>query len=218
MKKVVTIVLTNFISLWSKVYTYRVNQILLNIRRKLYSLWVSQWLGSVGEHSGFSRPLVLQGGGQRRIKIGNYTYFGHDSVLGCWEKYESSEGVEHYEPEIIIGNHCSIGDYCHITAINKITIGDGLLTGRYVYIGDNSHGGLNMEEAQIPPVRRKLVSKGEVKIGNNVWIGDKATILAGVHIGNNVIVAANAVVTKDVPDNCLVAGVPAKIIKRCGNE
>ena len=57
-------------------------------------------------------------------------------------------------------------------------------------------------------------SKGEVEIGNNVWIGDKATILAGVVIGDNVIVAANSVVTKSVPSNTIVAGSPAKIIKQ----
>ena len=102
-----------------------------------------------------------------------------------------------------------------------ITIGDGLLTGRYVYIGDNSHGGLTAEESLLPPAQRKLISKGEIVIGNNVWIGDKATILAGVHIGDNVIVAANAVVTKDVQSNNVVAGVPAvviKTLKRCQNH
>jgi acetyltransferase-like isoleucine patch superfamily enzyme len=61
-----------------------------------------------------------------------------------------------------------------------------------------------------------LKSKGEVIIGNNVWLGDKVAVLGGVHIGNNVIVAANAVVTKDLPDNCMAAGVPAQIIKKLG--
>ena len=56
------------------------------------------------------------------------------------------------------------------------------------------------------------MSKGEVVIGNNVWIGDKATILAGVTVGDNVIVGANSVVTKDIPSNTMVAGVPARII------
>ena len=52
-----------------------------------------------------------------------------------------------------------------------------------------------------------------IEIENDVWIGGNATILPGVHIGNNVVVAAGAVVDKDVPDNCLVGGVPAKFIK-----
>lgn len=172
----------------------------------IYSLWVSRFIGKIGNHSSFSRPLLLQGGGQRRIRIGSYTSFGHHCVLGCWEKYNSTEGVNHYEPEIIIGDHCSIGEYCHITAINKITIGDGLLTGRFVYIGDNAHGGLSKENSEIRPAKRKLISKGDIIIGRNVWIGDKATILAGVVIGDNVIIGANSVVTKDVASNAMVAG------------
>jgi len=58
-----------------------------------------------------------------------------------------------------------------------------------------------------------LKYKGEVVIGNNVWLGDKVAVLSGVHIGNNVIVAANAVVTKDLPDNSIAAGVPARVVK-----
>jgi maltose O-acetyltransferase len=57
-----------------------------------------------------------------------------------------------------------------------------------------------------------------VTIGNDVWIGGNCTILPGVTIGNNVVVAAGAVVTKDVPDNCLVAGVPAKVIRKLDNN
>ena len=57
-----------------------------------------------------------------------------------------------------------------------------------------------------------------VTIGNDVWIGANCTILPGVTIGNNVVVAAGAVVTKDVPDNCVAGGVPAKIIKEIEND
>ena len=87
------------------------------------------------------------------------------------------------------------------------------MTGRYVYIGDNAHGGLSWEEAAISPEDRRLCSKGEIAIGNNVWIGDKATILGGVTIGDNVIVGANSVVIHDVPSHCVVAGIPAKVVK-----
>jgi acetyltransferase-like isoleucine patch superfamily enzyme len=153
----------------------------------------------------------LQGDGQKNVRIGDYTTIQGTSILGCWTKY----GKQQFPTaSITIGNHCSIGEYNHITACNKITIGDGLLTGRYVIISDNSHGGLSEEEANIQPTLRDLKSKGEVVIGNNVWLGDKVAVLSGVHIGNNVIVAANAVVTKDVPDGCIVAGVPGKIVKQ----
>ena len=63
------------------------------------------------------------------------------------------------------------------------------------------------------PFERKIISKGPVIIGDNVWIGDKVTILSGVRIGNGVVVAANSVVTKDVPEYCVVAGNPARVIR-----
>ena len=193
------------------------NELMKSLRRAMYSLWICRALGSVGEHSVFSRPLLLQGGGQRRIKIGSHTRFGHHCVLGCWEKYGSGEDLQQFEPDIIIGNHCSIGEYCHITAINKIYIGDGLLTGRFVYIGDNTHGGLSWEEASIPPVNRNLNSKGPITIGRNVWIGDRVSILGGVTIGDNVIIGAGSIVTHDVPSNCIAVGVPAKIVNKLSN-
>lgn len=65
----------------------------------------------------------------------------------------------------------------------------------------------------IPPTLRLLSSVGPVTIGDNVWIGDKASIMPGVTIEKGCIVAANAVVTKDVPPYCIVGGIPAKIIK-----
>ena len=85
-------------------------------------------------------------------------------------------------------------------------------------IGDNAHGGLSWEESMIPPIRRQLVSKGEIKIGENVWICDKVTILGGVTIGDNVIIGADSIVTHDIPSNSIAAGIPAKIIKQLKNE
>ena len=210
------------VNMWSHVYTYGINNKLRNVRNCVYSLWIRNFLGEMGEGSSIAWPCFLQGGGQKRIHIGNHSSILGYGILGCWKNYYSQDGfgnqkIQNFEPEIVIGDNCSIGEYVHITACNKITIGNGLLTGRYVYIGDNSHGSLSLDEAEIPPVRRKLSSKGEIKIGNNVWIGDKASILSGVSIGNNVIVAANAVVTKDVPDNCVVAGIPATVVKKIKN-
>ena len=118
-----------------------------------------------------------------------------------------------HNPEIIIGNHVSIGEYSHITCSNKIVIGDDVLTGRFILITDNAHGQSFPEEMNIPPLQRRVYSSGPVTIGNKVWIGDKVTILPNVTIGECSIIAANAVVTKDVPAFSVVAGCPAKIIK-----
>lgn len=87
------------------------------------------------------------------------------------------------------------------------------MTGRWVTISDNNHGAFIRDSLDFPAYQRPIVSKGGVFVGKNVWIGDKATILSGVNVGQGSIVAANAVVTKDVPPYSLVAGNPAKIVK-----
>ncbi|MBR4325174.1 MAG: acyltransferase [Bacteroidales bacterium] len=193
-------------------YPYKLHRKFQSAKNILYTLWIRNFLGNLGEHSRICYPCSLQGGGHKNISIGDYTKIASTSILGCWTEYEKQQQFPN--ASITIGNHCCIGEYNHITACNKITIGDGLLTGRYVIISDNSHGGLSEEESNIQPLLRTLKSKGEVVIDNNVWLGDKVAVLAGVYIGNNVIVAANAVVTKDLPDDCVAAGVPAKVVKQ----
>lgn len=141
------------------------------------------------------------------ISVGNNNEFYRDVCL-------TANNVNHSQEAILrIGNHCCIGARCHITAINHLEIGNYLLTGDSVLITDNAHGTSSIEMLNIPPEERPLVSKGSVKIGDYVWLCDKVAILPGVTIGNNVIVGANSVVTTDIPDNCIAAGIPAKIIK-----
>ncbi len=197
--------------IFSILFPYKILSICKNWYNKLFTLWLKNFLGHVGFKSLIKKPCSLQGGGQRNISIGDNTTIDSYSVLGCWSNYR---GYSFPNSSITIGNNCYIGAYNHISACNGITIGDGLLTGRFVIISDNAHGGLSFEESNISPANRELKSKGKIVIGNNVWLCDKVAVLSGVTIGNNVIVAANAVVTHNIPDNCLVAGIPAKIIKK----
>lgn len=161
--------------------------------------------------------------GGQYIKIGDGSGFGDGVYLTAWDKYQCIEkGFEIeqlFSPRLSIGQNCHFGAHNHITCINEITIGENLLTGKWVTITDNSHGKIEFNILQIDPVKRPLFSKGPVRIGDNVWIGDKATILPGVTIGDGVVIAANAVVTKDVPSYCVAAGNPAKIVKNlCSYE
>lgn len=117
------------------------------------------------------------------------------------------------KPHLLIGDNVSLGEYSHITCANKVTIGNGVLTGRFVLITDNCHGNNTKEVADIAPLAREIHSNGPVCIGENVWMGDKVTILPNVTIGKGCIIAANAVVTKDIPEYSVAAGVPAKVIK-----
>ena len=194
---------------WSKVYTYDVAHKLQNGRDWMYTLWIKNFLGSVGLSSVIKYPCELWGGGKKSISIGENSIIRAHCDMGCFSSYNNQE----YSPSISIGNSCDIGEYNHFSAISGIKIGNGLLTGKFVLINDNNHGGLSLEEAEIPPFYRNLTSKGPIEIGDNVWLGDKVAVLSGVKIGDSVIVGANSVVTKSIPSNCIVAGIPARIIK-----
>ncbi len=209
MKEKIRHLIEAIVKLFSHVYTYKTYERLTYYNNLLYTYWIKNFSGDVGKNVQIKKPIVIEGGGEKYVSIGDGTIFQSHCHIGAWKQY----GQDSYNPIIVIGKNCRIGEFCHISSIHYVHIGDGLLTGRYVYIGDNSHGNLSYEEGSIPPVQRKLQSKGGIEIGENVWLGDKVAVLSGVHIGNNVIVAANAVVTKDIPSNSLVGGVPAKVLK-----
>lgn len=112
--------------------------------------------------------------------------------------------------KITVGDNFVLNGYSRIIAHEHIEIGNNVVIARYVTILDHDHaykkgadGNIAFDGYVTAPIR----------IGNNVWMGDKVSILKGVNIGNNVIVGANAVVTKNIPANCIAAGNPARVIK-----
>lgn len=113
---------------------------------------------------------------------------------------------------IFIGNDFSGNYNLTILDIREVHIGNNVMIGPNTLITTVGH-------PLSPQKRRNYMAQAEpVTIGNDVWIGGNATILPGVSIGNNVVVAAGAVVTHDVPDNTLVAGVPARKIKDLADD
>lgn len=179
----------------------------MKIVAKLYNYFIHILYKNIKGNLG-TFPNQLKG--LESVTIGEGTTLGKGLILTAWKNYIKYN----YYPSIKIGENCRIGEYCHITAINCIVIGNNVLTGRYVFISDNSHGNGSFSEQNIPPADRQLYSKGPVIIGDNVWIGERVCILAGVTIGKGAIIGANAVVTHDVPPHSIVAGVPAKVIKK----
>ena len=143
------------------------------------------------------------------ISIGSRNNFDSQIYLTAWTNY----GSKSFSPKLIIGNDCKFGAYNHISCINQIIIEDGFLSGKWVTIVDNAHGMNNLENLFIEPSKRELYSKGPVFIGRNVWVGDKTTILPNVTVGEGAVIAANSVVTHDVPAFAVAAGNPAKVIR-----
>lgn len=168
---------------------------------------VSKKLKKVGKNSVVGSGLQIRG--MEYIEIGDNFTAGKGTTIQAWDTYEN----QNFNPQIIIGNNVMLTDYIQISAIDKVVLGDNLLVGQNVYISDNSHGDADKTAIGIAPIKRPLTSKGPVIIGKNVWIGRGAVILSGVTVGDNAIIGANSVVTRDVPNNSVVAGVPAKLIK-----
>ncbi len=164
--------------------------------------------GSIGPGSRIDSPFFLQN--PRNIHIGRNFSARSNFVLEAIEVYE---GVR-YSPKIVFGNNVSFYHNCHVGCINRIEIGDNVLLASRVYIADHAHGTTTGEDWDKPPVFRKLVSKGPVIIKNNVWVGEGVAIMPGITIGENAVIGANSVVTKDIPGNCVAAGVPAVVIRQ----
>jgi len=159
-------------------------------------------LKKIGYKSVIWSPLKLENA--QNISIGNKVLIGYKT----WLAASPLTGEEDCILEIHDGS--SIGNFNHIYATKKIIIHNNVLTADKVYISDNLHGYKNIS---IPILKQDIIQNNEVIIGEGSWIGESACIL-GSNIGKHCVVGANSVVTKDIPDYCVVAGAPAKIIKR----
>lgn len=179
------------------------------IKVRFFAGYKSRYFKSLGTNSTLGRHTTYIG--EQYISIGDNTHIGDFGRLTAYSYYLQTNQT--FTPNISIGNNCSIGAQSHITAINNVVIGNNVLTGPRVLITDNAHGETILACLKTPPIKRALISKGEIIIEDNVWIGEGAMIMPNVHIGKGAIIACNSVVTTDIPSYSLAAGSPATIIK-----
>lgn len=183
---------------------------ILKVINRIKWILSSKRLKHVGEKVHVEKQFSVIG--SQFIDIGNEFSGGKNLKIHAFELDPSKP------PKITIGNHVTITDNCYLSAVGELTVGDGTLLGENTFICDNFHGRNTFEEIEIPPNDRKITYKGAVNIGKNVWIGRNVCIMPGVSIGNGSVIGANAVVTHNIPENCIAAGVPAKVIKHIGHE
>jgi len=112
-------------------------------------------------------------------------------------------------PVLRIGDRCVIGRGSHVVAHHSLVIGDDVFTGPYVYITDQNHSYADPDV----PIGRQMPLNAAVQIGSGSWLGAGAVVLPGACIGRNVVIAAGSVVRGTVPDHCVAAGVPAKVVR-----
>jgi acetyltransferase-like isoleucine patch superfamily enzyme len=144
--------------------------------------------------------------GQRWIEIGAGTLIAPQTSLSAGMLPGQDLGDQ---PVLRIGDRCVIGRGSHVVAHYSIVIGDDVFTGPYVYITDQNHGYADPDI----PIGRQWPTNTAVSIGAGSWLGAGVIVLPGACIGRNVVVAAGSVVRGQVPDHCVIAGVPAKVVR-----
>jgi acetyltransferase-like isoleucine patch superfamily enzyme len=162
--------------------------------------------GSFGAASLMNYPIGSLYGA-RAIHIGSGTLIGRSCSLIAGY---SPDDPDVPDRALVIGDRCVIGAGAVFTAHESITIGDDVWFGNGVFISDASHGYQDPET----PIGRQLGVHRPVVVGAGSWIGHGAVILPGSRIGRQVVVGAASVVRGDVPDHCVVAGVPARVVRR----
>jgi acetyltransferase-like isoleucine patch superfamily enzyme len=165
-------------------------------------LW-RRWLTPAGwrwETDGpvfFGKNLELQIAKRGTVRFGRFVWIGDGTKIRC------------HEGEVLIGAKTVIGQECTISAYRRVRIGEQCVIADRAMFIDFDHGMVEVDR----PIRVQGIYMRDVEVGSNVWIGYGACVLRGVRVGDNSVVGTTAVVTKDVPANAVVGGVPATVLR-----
>ncbi len=153
------------------------------------------------------------------LRLGNQVYvsalskngiqFGDNVSIGAYSRVIVSTSLTEIGDKISLGNNVGIGEFAYLGGAGGLEIGDECIIGQYLSCHPENH---NYQDTSIS-IRHQGVTRKGIKIGKNCWIGSKVTILDGATIGNGSIIAAGSVVTKSFPENSIIGGIPAKLLK-----
>jgi acetyltransferase-like isoleucine patch superfamily enzyme len=141
--------------------------------------------------------LDAKGVRNQGIRVGRGVFLGRGTILSC------------KDGDIELGDHVNIGFQSEIFSGSRVVVGRHGLFAAYTYLVGGGHA---FDQVGVPVVDQERLSKG-IELGENVWLGAGAKVLDGVRIGRDVVVGANAVVTEDLPDGAVAAGIPARVLR-----
>lgn len=159
---------------------------------------------SVGKKTRISNNSKIDALSSDGVSLGESCVFGENCIIEC------TGNLAFLGKGIRIGNRTSFGRNCFFGAAGGISIGDDVIAGEYIRFHSENHNFSSAKEL----IRSQGVSHKGIVVGNNCWIGAGAVFLDGARIGNGCVVAANAVVRGSFGDDCVIGGVPAKVLKQ----
>ena len=139
---------------------------------------------------------------------------GDNIVIGRNSRIECTGGLQSIGKGVKIGNRTTFGNDCMFGAAGGIEIGDDVIAGQFIRLHSENHNFNDLTKL----IKEQGITHQGIKIGNNCWIGSGAIFLDGSELGDGCVVGANAVVTKKFPSNVVLAGIPARIIRKRGTE
>ena len=148
----------------------------------------------------FGKGLELQIAKRGTIRFGRFVWIGDRTKIRC------------HEGEVIVGQKSVLGQECTISAYRHVRIGEQCVIADRAMFIDFDHGVVEVER----PIRLQGIYKRDVNVGSNVWVGYGACVLRGVRVGDNSVIGTNSVLTKDIPANAVVGGVPARLLRMRG--
>lgn len=181
--------------------TYKLFELFDHFYNYTYTRIITPAFSGIGSKTLIESPLRLHC--PKYVTIGDRVFVGRNSWLNAL-------AITSTIPEIRIGDRTSISGFLTISSCKSVTIETDVLIARYCHISDHSH---KFDDKHMPILSQGVDKISPVLIKQGAWLGQSVVVCPGVTIGKNSVIGANSVVTKSIPDYCVAAGAPAKVIR-----